>query len=355
MWAEAYILSMICYKMKKTTLLLLSLLIYAFLYAQPPHIDILTADTKTSLRGLSVVTDNILWVSGSHGTIGRSSNGGKNWKWLVVKGFEKTEFRDIEAFDANTAIIMAAGKPAYILKTIDGGDSWKVVYENKTKGMFLDAMDFPIPRLGMVIGDPVNGKIFMARTEDNGNTWQEIPDQSKLAVDSGEAFFAASGSNVRLFANDEYFMVSGGKRSRLITKTGVVDLPILQGKESTGANSIDIFDNGMPDEPSQRMIIVGGDFAADSSSHQNCLYSHNGGKSWNAPRIPPHGYRSCAEFLSKKDILACGLTGVDYSADGGRTWKLISREGFNVCRIAKIGTTIYLAGNGGKIGRISME
>src|SRR5436190_7761032 len=86
-----------------------------------PAIEVLTSGTKTSIRGLSVVNDNVVWVSGSNGTIGKTSNGGKTWTWIIVKGFEKTEFRDIEAFDANIAVIMAVGEPAYILRTEDGG------------------------------------------------------------------------------------------------------------------------------------------------------------------------------------------------------------------------------------------
>src|SRR4051812_4608101 len=82
-----------------------------------PTVQVLTSGTKTSLRGLSVVNDEVVWVSGSNGTIGRTTNGGKDWKWRVVKGFEKTDFRDIEAFDATTAVIMGVGDPAFILKT----------------------------------------------------------------------------------------------------------------------------------------------------------------------------------------------------------------------------------------------
>lgn len=318
-----------------------------------PVIEILTSGTKTSLRGLSVVNDNVLWVSGSSGTIGKSSNGGKTWKWMVVKGFEKTEFRDIEAFDANTAIIMGVAEPAYILKTTDGGDSWKIVYENKTAGMFLDAMDFATPSQGIVVGDPVNGKIFLARTRDNGNSWLELPGRENIAVpDSGEAFFASSGSNIRLFANDDYFLVSGGARSRIITQAGATKLPLLQGTASTGANAIDIYDNGVPDKPGERMIVVGGDFTADSLAEGNCAYSVDGGKTWNKPKVSPHGYRSCVEYLSKKDMLACGINGVDYSSDGARTWKWISKEGFHVCRIARVGSAIYLAGGNGRVARI---
>ena len=321
--------------------------------AQNFEVEILTSGTKTSLRGLSVVNNNVVWVSGSGGMVGRSTTGGKTWKWVTVKGFEKTEFRDIEAFDANTAVIMAIAEPAYILKTTDGGDSWKVVYENKTKGMFLDAMDFASATEGIVIGDPIDGKPFMAITEDGGNTWRE--QDVKIKLDSGEAFFAASGSNIRYFFNKKYLLVSGGLKSRLIQNSGITPLPMIQGKESTGANSIDVYDNGYPNKPGNRMIVVGGDFSADSLIKGNCFYSLDGGKSWKTPKTPPHGYRSSVEYLSKKDILACGLNGVDYSSDGGRNWRLISKEGFHVCRIAKIGNAIFLAGGNGKIGKLNLE
>src|SRR5690349_11041242 len=107
-----------------------------------PTVQVLTSGTNTSLRGLSVVNDNVIWVCGSNGTIGKSTNGGKDWRWVTIKGFEKRDFRDIEAFDATTAVVIAVDEPAYILRTSDGGDTWKLVYENKAKGMFLDAMEF---------------------------------------------------------------------------------------------------------------------------------------------------------------------------------------------------------------------
>ena len=331
-------------------LLSLTLFIYQLVTAQQPTVEILTTGNKTSLRGLSVVNDNVIWVSGSGGTVGKSSNGGKNWKWMTVKGFDTTEFRDIEAFDANTAIIMAIAEPAYILKTTDGGDSWKIVYENKTKGMFLDAMDFFNPNHGIVVGDPIKNQVFLAVTDDGGDTWKEIKDKRPMA-DSGEAFFAASGTNIRLFGSEKIFFVSGGKKSRLFTESGTTTLPIIQGKETTGANSIDVYDNGNM-KASKQMAVVGGDFSAAASSENNCFITTDGGKTWKAPKEPPHGYRSCVEYLSKDDLLSCGLNGVDYSFNGGKTWQWISKESFHVCRIAKLGNTIFLAGNNGKIGKI---
>jgi hypothetical protein len=323
-----------------------------------PKIEIINTGVKTSIRGLSVVNNNVVWVSGSNGMVGKSSNGGKNWKWMTVKGFEKSDFRDIEAFDANTAIIMAiatpADAPAYILKTTDGGDTWKIVYENKTKGMFLDAMEFRDPKNGMVIGDPVDGKFFMAKTADGGNSWNELPVEERFVADSGEAFFASSGTNIRLLYNRSVFIVSGGKNSRLFYNKTIIDLPMTKGKETAGTNSVAVYDN-FKKNPANKIIIVGGDFTADSLTDKNCFVSNNAGKTWERPKTPPHGYRSCVEFLNKETIVTCGLNGVDYSFDGGRNFYSISKEGFHVCRYARIGNTVYLAGGNGKIGKMVWE
>lgn len=342
--------------MKRIITAFLFLLASFFAPAQSPRVEMLSSGTKTSLRGLSAVNDSVIWVSGSSGTVGRSTDGGRSWKWTIVKGFEKTEFRDIEAFDAGTAVIMGIAEPAYLLRTTDGGENWKIVYENKTKGMFLDAMDFANDRQGIVIGDPLDGKVFIACTGDGGNTWSEVAGYNRPAAADGEAFFAASGTNVRFFDNGRYYIVSGGLRSRLfISPVQIIGLPVIQGRETTGANSIDIFSRRRPGRAGRRMVIVGGDFNADSSSRKNCFYSRNGGRKWKAPSTPPHGYRSCVAFLSAKRLVACGLTGIDYSANGGKSWQWISRESFHVCRKARTGTTVFLAGSNGRIAKMVWE
>ncbi len=309
-------------------------------------IKILSQGEKTSIRGLSVVSDKIIWVSGSNGMVGESLNGGETWKWLQVKGFEKTDFRDIEAFDATTAIIMGIAEPAYILKTIDAGESWKVVYENKAKGMFLDAMEFWNEQSGIVLGDPIDHKFFIARTFDGGNTWRDIPKQNYPVADSGEACFASSGTNIRALAKDAACFVSGGLRSRLFIRDKRIDIPIIQGKVSTGANSVAV-------KNKKTLIVVGGDFTKADSTTKNCFITTDGGTTWTPPSVAPHGYRSCVEYIGKNNWICCGLNGVDHSPDNGKTWHLISGESFHVCRKAKDGKSIFFAGKDGKIGRLS--
>jgi photosystem II stability/assembly factor-like uncharacterized protein len=316
-----------------------------------PKVEILEQGTKTSLRGLSVINDRVIWVSGSNGTVGKSTDGGKTWKWLVVKGFENRDFRDIHAFDATTAVIIAIDAPAYILRTVDGGQSWKAVYENKKQGMFLDALEFWNEQAGIVIGDPIDGKIFIARTFDGGASWKEIPDHYKPRADSGEAFFAASGTNIAVLDKDEAVFVSGGLRSRIFIRDQVIDLPMIQGKETTGANSVAVMDAAKR-KGGKTLLVVGGDFSNPKSDSLNCFFSNDRGRTWKAPRKPPHGYRSCVVYLSEKHLITCGPTGVDYSFDGGHTWQLISKEGFHACGIARNGAAIFLVGNDGKVGRI---
>jgi len=311
-------------------------------------IHVLTSGEKTSLRGLSVVDDRVIWVSGSNGKVGKSVDSGHTWKWITVKGFEKTDFRDIEAFDETSAVIMGISEPAYILRTADAGETWKIVYENKIKGMFLDAMEFWNSNSGIVVGDPIDNKIFIARTFDGGISWRDIPAANYPLTDSGEAMFASSGTNVRKLTKQEAVIVTGGLRSRLLIKNKQIDLPLLQGKQSAGANSIAIKNNKI-------MIIVGGDFTTKDSSTGNCVITTDAGKTWIFPVTAPHGYRSCVEYIGKKNWICSGLSGIDLSNDEGNNWQWISKESFHVCRKAKNGKAVFLAGIGGKIGKLIMK
>lgn len=376
----------------------------------------LTSGTKTHIRGLCPVNEQVIWVSGNNGTVGRSVDGGRNWEWNIVPGFEKRDFRDIEAFDENTAIIIAIAEPGNILKTSDGGKNWKIVFTDSSKGMFLDAIDFSDEKNGIVVGDPVNGKFFLARTQDGGEHWSPIATADSIQPKEGEAFFAASGTNIRLLtgnsagrvrrgisnnsntkengkvpnnsfaesgessngsirkqnegipksslrkengghlnnsaesesggtSNNSFWMVSGGTLSRLHNGIQAWPLPLLQGKETTGANSIAI--------EGERAVIVGGDFAADTASAGNCVLVSLQDKSMRPPVTPPHGYRSCVAFISPQKLISCGTSGIDVSADGGLNWQLVTRDGFHVCRKAKKGNAVFLAGSNGRVAKLN--
>src|SRR5258707_4858838 len=176
-----------------------------------------------------------------------------------------------------TAVIMAIAEPADILKTNDGGKTWKLVYENTTKGMFLDAMEFWNVNSGIVVGDPVNGRFFIARSFDGGDTWRDIPFNNLPKADSGEGCFASSGTNIRNLDRDEACFVSGGPSSHLFIRDKIINLPILQGKVSTGSNSIAVKDYAKA-HGGQHLIVVGGDFSQGPLPEKNCVLTNDCGK-----------------------------------------------------------------------------
>jgi hypothetical protein len=164
------------------------------------------------------------------------------------------------------------------------------------------------------------------------------------ATHPGEAFFASSGTNLKL-AGKYLIFVSGGLSSRLHYLKEWHELPLLQGKESTGANSIAVnLISG---------VVVGGDFSKDTVSTGNCvLVDLSKNIQFRLPETGPHGYRSCVIYLTDNVLVACGTSGVDVSKDAGKNWELISKEGFHVVQKAKKGNAVFLAGSNGRIAKL---
>jgi photosystem II stability/assembly factor-like uncharacterized protein len=328
--------------MIKSIFLSLSLLLIIFT-ACAQHIIILQQGKPATIRGLSVVDNKIAWISGSKGYIALTIDGGKNWAWQQVKGFEQADFRDIEAFSAKEAIIMSSGTPALVLKTINGGKSWQVKYRNTDTAYFLDAMDFNGKKHGFILGDPINNKFVLLETMNGGETWR--PFKNRPDAMPGEAAFAASGTCLR--SNGNIFIATGGQSAEVAVYTPGGTwvhhyLPVLHGQSAQGAFSVAINGN--------KLLVVGGDYQHDKRSDSTTCYSGNNGLTWQSPITPPSGYQSCVEYIAGDTYLSTGTPGTNITTDGGKTWVKIDDQSFNVCRKAKYGTLVLLAGNGGKIG-----
>lgn len=305
------------------------------------HINLTQQNKSVSIRGLSVVNDNVAWISSSKGYVAITTNGGKSWNWQQIKGFENADFRDIEAFSAKEAVIMSSGTPALILKTTDGGNNWKVNYHTNDSVYFLDAMDFDSHKHGLVLGDPINNKFLLMETKDSGNTWSTIngPDAIK-----DQAAFAASGTC--LIINNLPIIVTGGSSAQIIisNKSSWIhrSLPLLHNESSSGIFSVATC--------KKRLVAVGGDYRNDKRRDSTACYSEDGGFRWHLANSFPSGYQSCVEFIANNTLLSTGTAGTNISNDGGKNWIQIDVQSFNVCRKAKHGKLVILAGDDGKIG-----
>jgi len=330
------------------SLILLPLLTLAQNYELIP----LATDIKTSMRGLSVVNEEVIWISGSNGHVGKSVNGGKTWEWIRPVGYESLDFRDIQGFDQQRAVIINAGSPAYILSTSDGGKTWKQNYKNADSAIFLDGMDFWDDQHGMIFGDPIHQKMQLLQTKDGGLTWHDLSDNLTRQLQVGEAGFAASGTTIKTFGKGKIWIATGGSVANLYASADygktwkVYPCPIIQGESSTGIFSLDFYD-------AKNGIVVGGNYLKDKDNGNNVLYTKNGGKSWKKSQNPVLGYRSGVTYVTKKFCVATGTSGTDVSEDGGKTWKNISAISFNA--VKAVGTKAILVGGKGQIYQLAIS
>lgn len=336
-------------KSKIIRTLLVAVLLFPMLgNAQGYQFKLLNSSENTSIRGMSVVSDQVAWVSGSNGSIGKTVDGGTTWQWHKPAGYEKLDFRDIEAFDENKAIVVNAGSPAYVLHTIDGGKTWTERYKNLDSAIFLDGMSFWDEKSGMIFGDPIRNKMQLIRTNDGGLTWEDVSGQMKGELRVGEAGFAASGTTIVTKNPGMVWIATGGSIANIYYthnrgfKWYMKPLPILQGESSTGPFSMAFYDQ-------KKGVVVGGNYLKDRESTNNVLVTADGGRTWKQSERPVYGYRSGVTYLNEKILVATGSSGTDISYDGGKNWQNISMLNLNVVQKSKRGNLVLLAGGKGEI------
>ena len=288
-----------------------------------------TVETKSSLRGLSVVNEKVVWASGTGGAFLRTIDGGKIWKVGTVPGAEKLDFRDIEAFDASTAYVLSIGngESSRIYKTTDGGETWKLQFKNANEKAFFDAIACWDKNNCLAMSDPVDGKFLLIGTKDGGANWKSLDTDKMPAAKDGEAAFAASGTCLITQGKNNAFLVSGGSDARVFRSNNrgltwfVADTPIVKGTPGSGIFSIAMFDD-------KNGIIVGGNYEKPEQNTNDLAFTFDGGKTWRAGN-GLGGYRSCVANVNRKTIIAVGSNGSDISRDGGKIWRNIDKENYN--------------------------
>ena len=308
-------------------------------------------ETKASLRGLSVVNEKVIWASGTGGTFLRTIDGGKTWTIGKVAGAEALDFRDVEAFDAETAYVLSIGEGenSRIYKTTDGGKSWKLQFKNSNPKAFFDALAFWDKTHGIAMSDPVDGKYLLLKTVD-GENWQVLDNEKMPPAKSGEAAFAASGTCLIVNNQTGAYLVSGGTDARVFRSDNrglswsVADTPIIKGTAGSG-----IFSIAMRDK--KRGVIVGGNYEKPNEITNNLAFTNDGGINW-LPASGLNGYRAGVAYVDKKTIVAVGSTGSDISFDDGKNWKNLDKENYNAVS-AKGKKAVWAVGANGLVARYS--
>ena len=279
--------------------------------------------SAASLRGLSAVSATTAWASGSLGTVLRTTDRGATWQQVGPPGTQDLQFRDIEAFDADHAVIMSIGaNPSdfRIYVTANGGQTWALTFVNSEPTAFYDCMTFFDSRRGLALSDPPDGLHFrVIATDDGGLTWHVTGAQMPDAL-PGEFAFAASGQCITSdHGRRAWFGTGGGAQARVFRSDDggaswtVAPTPIASGPTAG------IF--ALAFRGQQHGLAVGGDFLAETASPDNFARTADGGASWSLLPAAPQEYRSGATWVDGHTALAVGPSGSDVSTDAGSTWQ----------------------------------
>lgn len=289
-----------------------------------------------SIRGLYPLDDHRAWLAASKGVV-TFVNAKENFIHQYKVSDEPAELRGIHAFDERVVLAMASGFPARIFKTEDGGQHWRIVYEQRDSAYFLDAIAFH-GAIGYCLGDPVNGKFVLLKSIDSGNTWNPIISPEAI---EGEACFAASNGNLGLI--DGLKFISGGSISRFHTFDSIHQSwhsMVLDTNQGSGSGAF-AFADGQPP------LIVGGDYLQPNMSINNA-WTISGGEALQMSGLL--GYRSGID-RNGDFVIATGTNGTEYSLDNGQSWKVMFDEGFHSVRIFE--RAIWFSGNNGRVLRLS--
>jgi len=305
------------------------------------------------LRGVSAVTEDIAWASGSGSTILRTEDGGTTWTKLPEPTPDRLDYRDIDAISATTAYALSIGNGAAsrIFKTTDAGLTWTEQYRASEEKIFLDAMTFSDANRGIVLGDSIDGRFFFMTTDNGGARWIPVPVDRLPAALPNEGFFAASGTNVAVLGDQIWIGTGAAARARVLRSADrgvtwtVAETPLAAGP-SAGIYSIAFRDN-------QHGIVVGGDYAKEAEAVDNCAITSDGGATWTLIR-GLSGFRSVVAPVpgTPATWIAIGPRGSDVSVDDGRTWAPIDGPGFDTFSFVRGKAIGWASGARGAIAKL---
>ncbi len=301
---------------------------------------------KVRLRGISAVNSDVAWASGREGTVLRTTDGGKHWQAMKVPGAAELDFRDVEGFDADTAVVLSIGpgEASRIYRTEDGGKSWKLALQNKDPRAFFDCMAFDGER-GWMMGDPVDGRFQIYATPDAGRSWRLSSTGPKAEKD--EAAFAASGTCIAR-SQGALIVGTGGARSRLHASRDdgatwqASDSGMSRNKQEAGVFSIAATPFGV--------FAVGGDYKAESAPGNAAEWRLGNKRDPLVGVAAPRGYRSGVACLDATPLVcvAVGPSGAD--TWDTVSWKPLSDTGYDAFDM--VGSVGWASGDAGRIGRV---
>jgi len=306
------------------------------------EIETILEDSLLSIRAIDILNDGSLTFAANNGAYGLYDPKKKSWQ-ISKQAYDtlQLEFRSV-AHTTSDFFMLSVGNPAMLFKTGDQGTMELVYFEEHPK-VFYDSMIFWNDQEGIAIGDTTEDCLSIIITRDGGNTWHKLSCDVLPKAKEAEGAFAASNTNIAVKGNNTWIATTAGRVYFSEDKGkswSVVQTPVINAKETEGIYSMAFYDD-------MNGFAIGGDYTNPESNTANKIITNDGGNTWTliASGKEP-GYRSCVQYVPNgngKELVTVGFKGIDYSKDGGDSWKSISKEGFYTLRFLN-DSVAYAAG-----------
>jgi photosystem II stability/assembly factor-like uncharacterized protein len=299
--------------------------------------DLTPTGSAARLRGVSAISANTAWTSGSLGTVLRTVNGGQTWQNVSPPDTAALQFRDIEAFDADHAVILSIGNgsDSRVYVTSDAGQHWTQTFTNDDPNAFYDCMTFFNSRRGLALSDPVDGRFRIIATNDGGSSWHVVAADMPAAL-PGEFAFAASGQClVTDHGRRAWFGTGGAAQARVFHSDDGGESWQVSATPIHSGPTAGIFALAFRDQ--RHGFAVGGDFTTPTLAPDALALTKDGGARWRLVSQAPNEYRSGAAWVTGQDAVVVGPSGSDASGDGGKTWTRFDNGSFDTVDCASRG------------------
>jgi photosystem II stability/assembly factor-like uncharacterized protein len=246
-------------------------------------------------------------------SVSRTIDGGKHWQKRLSRGGNPAVSSPpfIRFFDDTRGFV--ATRDGQLLRTVDGGASWKVLNLPESRGSYLNFRD---ERHGWLIAPVAKGigqLAYLYSTEDAGGSWHKLPDPP-----AGAALFSSRRTESWLATYKSgspivYRSIDGGLSWQ------PRDIPIDKATTATGPwNSMVIL---LPGDG-----VIASTFCDCGTAYRPFSFvSFDGGATWRLLTLPGEGPYSVA-YQDDFHWFTIAAGTLYRTSDGGQTWTKASAQ-----------------------------
>jgi photosystem II stability/assembly factor-like uncharacterized protein len=294
---------------------------------------------STGMRSISIVDDNVAWLSNSCGTTGcttirrysKTTNGGTVWSTAGIDlgaqaaNLEISNIWGVSADVAYAAVFpKAAGVVGGIWQTTNGGTTWlrqnTASYNGADGASFANLVYFWDANNGVTMGDPSEGSFEIYTTTNGGTNWVRVPAGNiPAALDAAEYGL----TNQYTVTGDTIWIGTTFGRILISTDRGYTWTAAISPIPDFGGGIYGSEAGDLSFTDSQNGLLQTSDFLLYNTT--------DGGFTWNPviwdanlrnfgiSEIPgvPNAYISVGEDLD-------AVRGSSFTTDGGLTWTNIN-------------------------------